>query len=145
MSRSSSKSTAPSAQDDSVQSFIEELRKTPSGKHVVYGMVKATDGADGLLFALIDSCEHWVEIPTSCIASISRGPQAPCHGHSHPTATIELKSPGSDLEKTLSSLANLHFSRLSQPFKERLASSLICGPNQHKVTDQFGNERCEGN
>ena len=97
-----------------VRAFIEALQNSPPGEHVHFGMVKAADTADGLLFAHPGDCGRWVYIPASTIADIRPTGRVPCRGHSHPTAEIALKEPQSDLEKSLAGIAGLQSASLDR-------------------------------
>ncbi len=132
-------------QVDVVQRFIDELNEQPVGEHVLFGMVKPAEKRDGLMFAHAGGCGHWIHIPKSAIASIISGSRIPCRGHSHATAEIQLKAPQSELEETFVRIAGLHRARLEQVLASALHSGLKCGHDEHKVTDSYGNERCEKN
>jgi len=135
----------PAEQDDAVQSFIDELSEEPSGNHVIHGMVKPSDGNDGLMYALPGQCDHWIFLPRSAIQTIRRSGRVNCNGRLHTTATIQLKEPQSDGEKTFAGLASLHQASLLQlQRKLSLANALdpSCPTGTSWKQDQWGNWGC---
>lgn len=128
-----------------MQGFIDNLRTLPAGDHVIHGMVKPAEQPDGLMFANVGDCDHWVFIPASAIQSVRDTGQTVCLGHSHTTADIQLKDPQSDLEKAFSNVAGLHQAQLSKALaapRARLAAN-PCPPGFELKRDQWGNLSCQ--
>lgn len=130
-----------SEEADLVQRYLDALQARPAGDHVLFGMVKPTEGGDGLLFAHAGHCGPWIHIPRSAIDTITPAGRVRCRSHLHDTAEIALRQPETALEKTFADVAGLHRARLDQ----LLASDddHHCGPNQHWGQDQYGNWGCQ--
>ncbi len=146
MATSSISSPDAGPDSDPVASFIKDLRKLPSGDHVIRGMVKPSETDDGLMFAHEGNCEHWVNIPASAMKTVRAAGHVGCDSHSHMVAEIQLKDPQDELGRTFANVANLHRLNMARLQANVAVGSCRdnsdCGVNQHCGPDGYGGMKC---
>ena len=136
---------SPGDSQASVRKYIQDLQKAPSRETMISGMVKPAEGADGLMFAHIGDCSHWVFISETVIQSVQNTGRVQCGGSTYSVAEIQLKAPQTELEKTFARVADLHrtkLAKLSSSNAIRSLPAITCPEGTQLTHDQWGNPLC---
>jgi hypothetical protein len=114
--------------------FLDKLNKDEVQAGVVLvGMVKKNEeDPDSLLFAIGQSCENWIAIPSSLIAEIDELGNVPCKDHIHPYVRLTLKVAQNNDTKAL--VALLAASSRQRERTTRLTASHSAQPSFQRST-----------